>query len=99
MFNTFFDEKLLVVELNVTEIIRCYVVPTILKMANVKDVELRGIFKITIDQARSLKFAIGGGLFWGSGDESRRHGGLGAELPALENFAFFCKNNFILGLF
>ena len=26
-------------------------------------------------------------------------GGLGAEPPALENFAFFCKNNFILGLF
>ena len=26
-------------------------------------------------------------------------GGLGAVPPALENFAFFCKNNFILGLF
>ena len=26
-------------------------------------------------------------------------GGLGAKPPALENFAFFCKNNFILGLF
>ena len=25
--------------------------------------------------------------------------GPGAEPPALENFAFFCKNNFILGLF
>ena len=45
---------------------------------------------------------------WGSGGEvpTRRrlgvwekHGGLGAEPPALENFAFFCKNNFILGLF
>ena len=26
-------------------------------------------------------------------------GGLGAEPPTLENFAFFCKNNLILGLF
>ena len=25
-------------------------------------------------------------------------GGLGAERPALENFAFFCKNKLILGL-
>ena len=39
-------------------------------------------------QARSQKFAMGG-LFRGSG------GGA----PALENFAFFCKINFILGLF
>ena len=29
----------------------------------------------------------------------RRHGGLWAEPPALENFAFFCKNNLILELF
>ena len=39
---------------------------------------------------------------WGSGGKApsrRRHGGLGAEPPALETFAFFCKNNFILGLF
>ena len=39
---------------------------------------------------------------WGSGGKApsrRRHGGLGTEPPALENFAFFCKNNFILGLF
>ena len=27
------------------------------------------------------------------------NGGLGAEPPALKNFAFFCKNNFILRLF
>ena len=43
-----------------------------------------------------------GGLFGGSGGgaPSRwRHGGVGAEPPALENFACFCKNNFILGLF
>ena len=26
-------------------------------------------------------------------------GGVGAEPPALENFAFFCKNNLILELF
>ena len=39
-------------------------------------------------QARSQEFAMGG-CFWG----------LGAEPPALENFAFFCKNKFILGLF
>ena len=49
---------------------------------------------------------------WGSGGEApsrwrfrgktpsrRRHRGYGAEPPALENFAFFCKNNFILGPF
>ena len=39
---------------------------------------------------------------WGFGVKApsrRRHGGLGAEPPALENFVFFCKNNFILGLF
>ena len=39
---------------------------------------------------------------WGSGGETpncQRYGSRGAELQALENFAFFCKNNFILGLF
>ena len=39
---------------------------------------------------------------WGFGGKApsrRRHEGLGAEPPALENFAFFCKNNFMLGLF
>ena len=65
-------------------------------------------------QVRSQKFAMGGGLFGGSRDEApaaggwgfggkapsrRRHGGLGKEPPALKNFAFFCKNNIILGLF
>ena len=40
-------------------------------------------------QARSQKFTMGGGCF----------GGLGAEPPALENFAFFCKMNLILQLF
>ena len=42
------------------------------------------------------------GGYWGSGGKApsrRRHGGLGAEPPALENFAFFFKNNLILGLF
>ena len=29
----------------------------------------------------------------------RRYGGLGAEPPALENFAFFFKNNLKLGLY
>ena len=37
---------------------------------------------------RSQESAMGGCL-----------GGLGTEPPALENFAFFCKNNFFLGLF
>ena len=44
----------------------------------------------------------GGGLFWGSGGKAPsrwRHGGRQAEPPALENLVFFCKNNFILGLF
>ena len=49
---------------------------------------------------------------WGSGGEApsrwgsrgkapshQRHGGYEAEALALENFAFFWKNNFILGLF
>ena len=39
---------------------------------------------------------------WGSGGKApsrRRHRGLGAEPPALGNFAFFCKNNLILKLF
>ena len=40
------------------------------------------------NQARSQKFAMGGCF-----------GGLRAEPPALKNFAFFCKNNFILGYF
>ena len=61
------------------------------------------------EQVRSQKAAGGQ---WGSGGEApscwrfrgkapsrRRHRGYGAEPPALENFAFFCKNNFILGLF
>ena len=39
-------------------------------------------------QARSQRFAMGGCL-----------GGLEAEPPALENFAFFCKNKLILELF
>ena len=39
-------------------------------------------------QARSQKFKMGGCF-----------GGLGADLPALENFAFFCKNSLILGIF
>ena len=39
---------------------------------------------------------------WGSGGEApsrRRLGGLEAEPPVPENFAFFCKNSLILGLF
>ena len=53
------------------------------------------------EQVRSQKSAMGA-LFWGSGGKApsrRRHGGYGAEPLVLENFAFFCKNNFILGLF
>ena len=40
-------------------------------------------------QARRQNFAMGGMCVWG----------LGAGPPALENFAFFCKNNLILELF
>ena len=49
-----------------------------------------------------------GGCFVGLGADPPDAGGwgfggkacvLGAEPQALENFAFFCKNNFILGLF
>ena len=65
-------------------------------------------------QARSQKFAMGGcfgnlgveppaaGGQWGYGGKApsrRKQGGLGAEPPALEKFAFFCKNNIILELF
>ena len=39
-------------------------------------------------QARSQKFAMGVCF-----------GGLGAEPPALKNFAFFCKMNLVLELF
>ena len=41
-------------------------------------------------------------LLWGSGGRAPQPpeaiGGLGAEPPALENFAFFLKNNLVLGL-
>ena len=36
---------------------------------------------------------------WGDVRGGGGGGGLGAEPPAFKNFAFFCKNNFILGLF
>ena len=36
---------------------------------------------------------------WGQTPQPPEARGLGAEPPALENFACFCKNNFILGLF
>ena len=62
-------------------------------------------------QARSQKFAMGG-FFGGLGAEPQplEAGGLGAKppasggtevwgrAPALNNFAFFCKNNLNLGL-
>ena len=48
-----------------------------------------GLKIFVVGQARSQKFAMGGGYFEG----------LGAEPSELENFAFFCKNNLILGLF
>ena len=70
---------------------------------------------LSLVQARSLKFTMGEGCFGGLGAEPpaaggqmgsggetpsrRRHGGLGAEPLALNNFGFFCKNNLILGLF
>ena len=53
-------------------------------------------------QARSQKLAMGLGAVlevWGQSSQPPEARGLGAEPPALENFAFFCKNNFILGLF
>ena len=36
---------------------------------------------------------------WGRSLQLPEAGGLGAEPPALENFAFFCKNSLILELF
>ena len=66
----------------------------------------------SLHQARSQKFAMGWGAVLGSGKSPQpleANGGLGAKpLPAggwgfggkaLENYVFFCKNNFILGLF
>ena len=50
---------------------------------------------------RSLQPPKANGI-WGYGGEApsrRRHGGLEAEPPALENFAFFCKNILISELF
>ena len=49
---------------------------------------LHPIFDVLCNQMRSQKLEMGG-CFWG----------LGAEPPALENFAFLCKNNVILWLF
>ena len=50
-------------------------------------------------EVRTLKFAIEG-LFRRSGGRAPEAiGGLGAEPPALENFAFFFKNNLVLGLY
>ena len=43
--------------------------------------------------------AAGGWGFGGKTPSRRRHGGLREEPPVLEKFAFFCKNNFIFGLF
>ena len=69
---------------------------------------------LSLVQARSQKFTMEGcfgglgaeppaaGGQMGSGGETpshRRHGGLGAEPLALNNFGFYCKNNLILGLF
>ena len=69
---------------------------------------------LSLVQVRSQKFAMGRGCFkgleaespaagglMGSGSQAlnrRRHGGLGVEPLALNNFGFFCKNNLILGL-
>ena len=52
-------------------------------------------------QVRSHKFAMGGVCLgvWGQTPSHWKHGGLGAEPPTLKNFAFFCKNNLIIGLF
>ena len=64
--------------------------------------------------ARSQKFAMGEGCFgglgagppvaggqWGLGGRapSPEAGVMGAETPALKNFAFFCKMNLIVELF
>ena len=52
--------------------------------------------------AHSQKFAIAGAVLgiWGQSPQlPEAIGGLGAEPPALENFAFFFKNNLILGLY
>ena len=69
---------------------------------------------LSLVQGRSQKFTMGGcfgglgaeppaaGGQMGSGGETPsrwRHGGLGAQPLALNNFGFFCKNNLILGLF
>ena len=69
---------------------------------------------LSLEQARSQKFAMRRGCFGGLGTElpaaggqmgsggetpsRRRHGGLGEEPLALNNFGFCCKNNLILGL-
>ena len=53
-------------------------------------------------EARSQKFAIEGAVVgvWGQSPQPPEAiGGLGAEPPALKNFAFFLKNNLVLGLY
>ena len=60
----------------------------------VRGLHTPGLRECAAKQARSQKFAMRG-LFWGFGGKTpsrRRHGGLGAEPPALENLTFFCKN-------
>ena len=60
-------------------------------------------FKLFADiQARSQKFAMRRAILvvWGLRRQPpEASGGLEAEPPALENLAFFCKNNLILGPF
>ena len=64
--------------------------------------------KILLATRRVAKNSLWVGLIWGSGGETTSRwekppaaGGTGvwsAELPALKNFAFFCKNNLFLGV-
>ena len=60
---------------------------------------MEGLFGGSGGYAPSRRRPMGVWGFGGKAPSRWRHGGLGAEPPALENFAFFCKNNFILGLF
>ena len=54
------------------------------------------VLRRRVARISQLGGCVGG---WWSIQPPEANGGLGAEPPALENLAFFCKNNFILGLF
>ena len=64
--------------------------------------DFRNIFLLNIGEDQKKSYDFSSGPLAGTQARSQKFamwGGVGAESPALENFAFFCKTNLILGLF